>query len=218
MNGGSINYSDASNVDDITDFNIELTMNCTENDAFESGTITKTCNVKVGEWVENATTASCALKTCGAKTFYLDRKSSTPKVLFMDLPGNSYYSKSSGYKGSLTINGKSYAGYEKSQTCATGYTCKNCNNNMVSYTCDFDTNGILTWKEEGECVPNTCSYASLKTSCANKAGCKEPSFPSVKTNSTVVFDDGSSAKGNNYTVGTKVELECGSGYWKHNIC
>ena len=216
LSGGSINFSEAKNADGSSKFEVPLSMNCSENKSFESGTITKTCDVRVGEWKEGDTKTTCALKTCGSKTFHIDYNRNPKSIILKTLDAGKYYPKSSGYKGSILINNKTYEGYETSQACPTGYTCKDCDNNKVNFTCDFDDYGVLSWTQKGECVPITCSFADLKELCSNTPGCNNPSFGEggVKVKSTVIFNDGKVAKDNSYTTGTQAELTCKTGYYE----
>lgn len=222
LNGGSINYSDVNQSGTIFDIAPTPPVQCNNNKSFISGTISRTCNVKTGEW-NNDMTSSCLLKTCGSKY------ESIGGNVLINVASGLYYAKSSGFIGSITLKNASgtnvnYSGYRYEGSCPSGYTCKNCTNNKYAYECDFDASNNLVWKKAGECVPITCPYSSLSSTsmCSSSSTTNPGCIPSTSIKSTtnnVTFSNGTRYDGTSFTYGTRVELACNNstGYYENKV-
>lgn len=137
---------------------------------YYTGEITGQCSLENKDW-KGDITSTCELKTCSGFTKALGKNGSIP---FFNVSNNQYFAKGSGFKNNeLSMKNKSYLGYKTEKQCPLYFTCKDCKNNTVSYTCDYNqTENELKWTANGSCEPISCSIENLEKVCNVKAGCE----------------------------------------------
>ena len=154
-----------------------FTVNCNANEAYESGTITGTCNVSdnskgsdtLGTWLnqENGYAnkkeiiETCKLKTCGSYSYKIG------ETEIVSIDSDKYFTKESGLRDdnithSFNNHSYNYSGYQESLDCPPGYECINCDGNKLTLTCQLNNDKNPVWFRKGECVPNVCKISDLE--------------------------------------------------------
>ena len=194
---------------------------------YYTGEITGQCSLGSKEWEGNIT-STCELKTCSGFTKALGKNGSIP---FFNVSNNQYFAKGSGFKNNkLSMKNKSYLGYKTKKQCPSYFTCKDCENNTVSYTCDYNKmENKLEWTADGSCEPISCSVENLEKVCNGKDGCElsneleEPNDSFItKTDKDfmditkdIVFEESSSKydeTNRRYAIGSVIKLNEGIKY------
>lgn len=202
---------------------------------YYNGEITGKCSLTNKDWTGDIT-STCELKTCSGFTKALGKNGSIPLFEVLD---NQYFAKGSNFKNeslsikidTLPIEYKSYLGYKVEKQCPPYFTCKDCKNGTVSYTCDYDqTENKLKWTADGSCEPVSCSVENLEIVCNLYPGCelsgelKEPSDNRVIINGDkilmentegIVFEDSNSKydeENKRYAIGSVIKLDEGRKY------
>lgn len=158
---------------------------------YYTGEITGQCSLGNKDW-KGDITSTCKLKTCSGFKKALGKNGS---ITFFDVSDNKYFAKGSGFKNNkLSMKNESYLGYKAEKQCPSYFTCKDCEKNAVSYTCDYDqTENKLGWTVNGSCEPVSCSVENLEKVCNVKAGC-ELSSKLEEPNESFITDEDKSFK------------------------
>lgn len=152
-----------------------VSTDCNTNPSYESGKITKNCDITTGKWQSDFVENSCVLKSCGRASY----KIGDIEVIERET-NNLYYPSNSGLKGQIG----NYLGYGFSQQCPSGYYCNNCDDNKLTYTCSLNESNTPTWYRKGECVPYVCTFYSLNMSSLipdnwNRTGVNDTNKPNI---------------------------------------
>lgn len=154
---------------------VEIKSSC--DPRYYTGEITGQCPLTNKDWTGDII-STCKLKTCSGFTKTLGKNGS---IQFLNISDDQYFAKGSGFKNytlsmkidTLPIEYKSYLGYKIKKQCPLYFTCKDCENNAVSYTCDYNqAENELKWTAEGSCEPISCSVENLEKVCSATAGCE----------------------------------------------
>lgn len=194
---------------------------------YYTGEITGQCSLENKDW-KGDITSTCELKTCSDFTKALGKNGS---ISFFNVSNNQYFAKGSGFKNNkLSMKNKSYLGYKTEKQCPLYFTCKDCKNNTVSYTCDYNqTENELKWTADGSCEPISCSVENLEKVCNVKAGCElsnkleEPNESFItdsdkslrEKTKDVAFEESNSKydeTNRRYTIGSLIKLNEGRKY------
>ncbi len=205
---------------------VEIKSSC--DPRYYTGEITGQCPLTNKDWTGDIT-STCELKTCSGFTKALGKNGS---IQFLNVSDDQYFAKGSGFENNkLSMNSKLYSGYKKEKQCPLYFTCKDCKNNTVSYTCDYnETENELKWTAEGSCEPISCSVENLKIVCNATAGCElsskleEPNKSSItdsddkslmEKTENVVFEKSNSKYdeiNKRYAIGSVIKLNEGRKY------
>lgn len=170
--GGSITYPGSGMISN----NVPVSSNCADNPSYESGTISRVCNVSTGQW-QGDINSTCKLKTCGVATYTIGE---TNVLLYNPsaISAKLYYTVDSGLNGAFG----SYAGNNFTTSCPTGYYCNNCTDSKLTYTCSLNSSNNPIWNRKGECVPAVCSFSSLNmNSLTGRTSITKPTISNYST-------------------------------------
>lgn len=155
-------------MDDITNNGnqvAEITLETSCDPRYYTGKISQQCNINTQNW-SGPLNSNCNLKTCNAYNETVNN------IEFISIPGETYYMKDTGFTGLITLNNRTYQGYQVNQACPNYYKCVDCKDNKLQYTCEYDTDiNQQKWNSTGECQPISCSFGDLVNYCNDGRTC-----------------------------------------------
>lgn len=184
-----------------------VSTDCNTNPNYESGKITKNCDITTGEWQSGFAENSCVLKSCGDVSYKIGDIS---VVDYKKEINNLYYPSNSGLKGQIG----NYLGYGFSQQCPDGYKCEDCDNGKLTFTCELNkSNNEASWNRVGDCVLNNCKVPSNPENGSWVDSNNNSLSPGIEVNHETKIKK---VCNSNYTLTESYVGTCNNGVWSWN--